>query len=920
MKKVLFALGLFAAPFFAPSVTQANLSPVASYCIPINTIHNGDSLDAIPVMANFNYEAGCALNAGDLFYDGAFYTATFSHSSASLAFTIPANVFVVKGARVFSAANSQTAIANSTNYYWIDTDGVVRSTLSNSAPTANSILLYTVVTNTSGITGVTTNVALTSPTFVNGITASQYNALPGTSPTFNTVASQAFNIVGSAANATATFSDNGSFALSNGAFHGDASGNLAANSIGLAVPLAIGSGGTGTNAPSLVGGTGIAVSGAWPNQTIAFTGGTGLVSSAANNVFTGTNAFNNVTTFNNQAVLSPAGTATSGTNYNSQQLSFQNSTYSAGSAHTNTANIYLGTNNEFTIDTGIIVNPTAQSQVGGTYMFNSASGTLPGPDVRTDGANLFINPISSGNINLGYDTSALNAIKFGPAAGWGIWQSNGLTINTPASVNGMNFVKASSQGTTFPDIRTDGNNVFLNPNGSSGIGLGNDDSSLTGITFGPLGAWGTWNGTSLAMNNSASIYNTLTVGHVGTSIRAWSASCGTANWYSDSGAQAAGVNAGGLGLACGDGGTTMLALDSSGNLGINASANVNGSITAGASGSGEINQTEHGFSVHQYIDNGDNLGWYDATHNHTSGAGVNLNSGVMTATGLNISGTSNLTGVNASGLNATGNINAGGNIAFGGVTTGGTLNGSTGNVSISGLFHAGSNGTQTVSGAFQWGVDHGGFSYATLASNDGSCPGGVCANVMGIFRSDGANVLSLDDAGNFNVTGVAHTAGLQASGDISTNGNLTSLGALSIAGNTDITGITTMHGNAQVVGSLVVQNGISSANGINDSSSTGITAKQYTELMNSQVYTQIVPLIAKGSAVNNQNLAHMETLVVGNGITNFKFQFDAAPTCTATVLNTSAPTVPPYFSSINQYGINLQNSPNSTTQVICIGS
>lgn len=40
----------------------------------------------------------------------------------------------------------------------------------------------------------------------------------------------------------------------------------------LTAPLAIASGGTGTTSPSLVGGSSIAISGTWPNQTVTFTG------------------------------------------------------------------------------------------------------------------------------------------------------------------------------------------------------------------------------------------------------------------------------------------------------------------------------------------------------------------------------------------------------------------------------------------------------------------------------------------------------------------------------------------------------------------------------------------------------------------------------------------------------------------------
>jgi len=51
--------------------------------------------------------------------------------------------------------------------------------------------------------------------------------------------------------------------------------------IALATPLAVAYGGTGTAAPSLVAGSGIAVSGTWPNQTVATTGASGVTSVSA---------------------------------------------------------------------------------------------------------------------------------------------------------------------------------------------------------------------------------------------------------------------------------------------------------------------------------------------------------------------------------------------------------------------------------------------------------------------------------------------------------------------------------------------------------------------------------------------------------------------------------------------------------------
>jgi hypothetical protein len=854
LKKLLFAIGLFA---LAPVAAHANQTPVATYCSPVNNIHNGDPLDAIPLMADFNFLSGCALNAGDIFNDGALYSTTFSYSSSSLSFTFPANVFIAKGARAYMAANSQTATANSTNYYWVDSQGVVRSTLSNSAPTSTSALIYTVVTNSSGVTAVTP-INQTNMSLANGLTASTFNPIGGTSYQFNTVASQAFNIVGSASNGVATFNDTGSFALSNGAIHADASGNFAANSATLIVPLALGSGGTGTNAPALIAGTGIAITGQWPNNTISFTGGTGLAQQGGNNTFSGSNYFSGVTNFGNQVFLNPANTATSGTNYNSQQLTFQNSTYSSGGPHTNNANIYLSTDGNIVSSTGI--EAPNQSNIGGVNIVPSSSTSLPGVDIRSDGTNVFMNPANNGQISLGYDTSALGGIRYGPGGGWGTWTSSNLNIATPATINGTSFISGGTGSGATTNIRSDGNNIFINPNGSYGIGLGNDDSSITGVTFGPSGSWGTWNGTTLAANGSASVYNTLTVGHNGTNIRAFSSGCGTFNMYSSGSSATAGVTTSGQGFACGDGGATLLSVDQSGNLGVFGAESVNGSLTVGISGGGELNQIENGYSSHQFIDSSDNLGWYDATHSHASGVTLNLNTGALTAGSLTIPGNSALHGTSVTSLTNTGAENVTGNITFGNVTTGGTLNASTGNINISGNFHAGSNGSQTIGGALQWGVDQGGYTYATIASNDGSCPNGVCANIEGLFRSDGTNLRSLDYSGNESVIGNFYAGSLNTSGNLNAGGTIFATGQISSSGNISTSATLTASQSVLAGGAIIGATVIAATGG---------------------TYSQTLPVLWKGASFENSPNAHSEVISIGGGAGTYNFTkpFDAAPIC-----------------------------------------
>lgn len=45
--------------------------------------------------------------------------------------------------------------------------------------------------------------------------------------------------------------------------------------VSLAIPVSVADGGTGTTTPSLVAGSGISISGSWPDQTITNTGGGG---------------------------------------------------------------------------------------------------------------------------------------------------------------------------------------------------------------------------------------------------------------------------------------------------------------------------------------------------------------------------------------------------------------------------------------------------------------------------------------------------------------------------------------------------------------------------------------------------------------------------------------------------------------------
>ena len=119
-------------------------------------------------MANYNGDEKCLSSYGDQYTDGPLYSPAITTSTVSLTFSIPSNVWVVKGNRVYVTTTNETATASATNYYWIDIFGVVRATTTNTAPTSSSVLEYTIVTNSSGVTS-STLPAITTPTFTTAL-------------------------------------------------------------------------------------------------------------------------------------------------------------------------------------------------------------------------------------------------------------------------------------------------------------------------------------------------------------------------------------------------------------------------------------------------------------------------------------------------------------------------------------------------------------------------------------------------------------------------------------------------------------------------------------------------------------------------------------------------------------------------------
>ena len=292
MRNKLLAFVIFALATFVPSVANANQSTTRQYCTPLNQINDGNTLDAVPVMANYNGILTCLPNYGDLFTDGPLYSPALTTSNASFNFTIPSNVWVVQGARVYTVNTNEIAASNVNQYYWLDVYGVWRSTTTNIQPSPLSSLEYTIQTNTSGITNVVLP-AITTPTFLGGLVAPTVSSSAGMTFIINQNGTS-YQFLSKATNTTlAQFNTTGSGQVGNGTISWDALGNVSVSNLLLANPLSIAQGGTGTATPQMIAGSGIAITGTFPNYTISAAGQNAqtAVSTNTTNIFTASNSF-----------------------------------------------------------------------------------------------------------------------------------------------------------------------------------------------------------------------------------------------------------------------------------------------------------------------------------------------------------------------------------------------------------------------------------------------------------------------------------------------------------------------------------------------------------------------------------------------------------------------------------------------------
>ncbi len=150
------AIPIAIALALAPVASRANQTGGATYCNPPNVFQDGTTWFAAPLNADLSHAEQCGGQYGDLFSDGPLINPAPTYSGSSLQFTIPAEVWIAMGQRISVGAILETAPAATTSYWWLSTaTNLYTYTLANSPPDAYSVLEYMIVSNGTGITGVT---------------------------------------------------------------------------------------------------------------------------------------------------------------------------------------------------------------------------------------------------------------------------------------------------------------------------------------------------------------------------------------------------------------------------------------------------------------------------------------------------------------------------------------------------------------------------------------------------------------------------------------------------------------------------------------------------------------------------------------------------------------------------------------------
>lgn len=201
-------------------------------------------------------------------------------------------------------------------------------------------------------------------------------------------------------------------------------------------------------------------------------------------------------------------------------------------------------------------------------------------------------------------------------------------------------------------VTAQGNLVFGSGSGGTGGTFtgSNGNGAITGIMSATDGFSAGTSGVSTA--GGALTYGVDTDGSTSATIASNDGSCPN------------GVCSSLFGIFAEPSGTNVVSVDTSGNVGLIGTEKVGQTVIAGAGGNGEYWQTENGHTMHQYIDSGSFLHWYNADSSTTVPANLNLSNGTFTAANLTTSGT-----VTAGSIISSGQILSSSTITGNGIST-----------------------------------------------------------------------------------------------------------------------------------------------------------------------------------------------------------------------------------------------------------